>query len=255
MSDREQVVLITGAAGGIGEATAKVFAGAGARVIGSDIAFEAPTDEKDILPFRRLYHDIANEESWIEVLADIRQNEGPIDVLVNNAGVALGGPISQIDLEDWRWLMQVNLDGTFLGLKHGILEMNHRGGNIINVSSALAEVGRPMAGAVGASKAAIMSLTRTAALEMAASKRPIRVNAVLPGGVDTGIFKGQGWWPSRPGGEGGERLARADIISETPMLRLGAPDEIAHVIFFLASEKASFITGAGITVDGGFTAA
>jgi 3(or 17)beta-hydroxysteroid dehydrogenase len=255
-----RVVLVTGAAGGIGRATIVAFARAGARVVGSDLEI-GDIDNSDFsklgahAPPRFLEHDVSSRESWESALANVGQSEGPIDVLVNNAGVSLGRPIADIELEDWRWVMSVNLDGVFLGTKYGIRSMRGRGGAIVNVSSALAVVGRPLTGAVAASKAGILALTRTAALEAAARQYNIRVNAVLPGGVDTGIFRGQSWWPEHRFGSNREDEARSNIIGDTPMGRLARPEEIAKAIVFLASDDASFITGTTLTVDGGFTAA
>ena len=249
----DRVVIVTGAAGGIGLATAKRFVAGGARVIGTDLDTVAnPEDSADV---RFLPHDISSEQSWADVIADVVATEGRLDVLVNNAGVAIGGPVTKLSLEDWRWTMSVNVDGAFLGMKHTIPHLSGTGGAIVNVASALAVVGRPFTGAVAASKAAMLALTRTASLEAARLERPVRVNAVLPGGVDTDIFKGQAWWPNVSPDERREADARADILNDTPMGRLASPEEIAETVFFLGSDQASFITGTALTVDGGFTAA
>lgn len=254
-----KLCLITGAGGGIGRAAALALAREGARVIASDVDESAAEETFEAIraasgngaPYEL---DVADEASWEACIAEIAASYGELDVLVNNAGVAMGGPLVEMTLEDWRWTMGVNLDGTFLGVKHGIRAMRARGGSIVNVSSVLALVGRPLIGAVAASKAGILALTRTAALECAARNYRIRVNAVLPGGVDTGIFHSQSWWPNLRADRGREADARRDIISDTPFQRLATPDEIASAILFLASDEASFITGASLAVDGGYSA-
>ncbi len=250
---KDKVVLVTGAQGGIGQATVNLFAEAGARVIATDLHVDL--DGSEHTPgVRELELDVSSESSWQSVMEDIVATEGRLDVLVNNAGVSLGQTISDISLEDWRWVMSVNLDGAFLGTKLAIPLMKQHGGAIVNVSSALAIVGRPFTGAVSVSKAGLIALTRSAAVEVAHLNPSIRVNAVLPGGVDTDIFKGQSWWPDQQLSDARESAARASIKDLTPMGRLAEPVEIAKAILFLGSDSASFMTGAGLTIDGGFTA-
>jgi 3(or 17)beta-hydroxysteroid dehydrogenase len=254
-----RICLITGAGAGIGRATALRMGDEGALVVATDVDGGSAEETAEAVRERSgaaiaLEHDVGDEGSWVVCLEHVATEHGAIAVLVNNAGVALGGPLIDTTLEDWRWVMSVNLDGTFLGLKHGIRAMRARGGSIVNVSSALASVGRPLVGAVSASKAGILSMTRTSALECAARGWRIRVNAVLPGGVDTGIFHGQSWWPDLGADATRETNARREIVDDTPLRRLGEPEEIASAIVFLASDDASFITGAALAADGGFSA-
>jgi NAD(P)-dependent dehydrogenase (short-subunit alcohol dehydrogenase family) len=232
---------------------------AGASVVATDVDQAAAEETAEALREAggtafALEHDVADETSWQACIEGLAKRRDPLDILVNNAGVALGGPLVDTSLEDWRWVQGVNLDGTFLGVKYGIKAMRRRGGAIVNVSSVLATVGRPLIGAVAASKAGILALTRTAALECADRKYAIRVNAVLPGGVDTGIFRGQSWWPDLRADPSREADAKRDVIADTPFRRLGSPAEIANAIVFLASDEASFITGVCLPVDGGYTA-
>ncbi len=250
---KDNVVLITGGAGGIGRATAKLFASEGARVIAADIDVDEDA-ASDLDGVRTVELDVCSAASWQSVFEDTIAREGRLDVLVNNAGVSLGQAIMDISLDDWRWVMSVNLDGAFLGTKLAMEQMRSTGGAIVNVSSALAVVGRPFTGAVSVSKAGLMALTRSAAVEVAHLDPPIRVNAVLPGGVDTEIFKGQSWWPDGQLSGKREEAARTNITDLTPMGRLADPAEIASAIRFLASKDSSFMTGAGLVIDGGFTA-
>jgi NAD(P)-dependent dehydrogenase (short-subunit alcohol dehydrogenase family) len=256
---RAKTCLITGAGVGIGRATALAMARAGGKVYVTDVDLATAEETAELIRSSGgaaavCEHDVADEASWEDCFAFLAEQGDAANVLVNNAGVAIGGPLVDMSLDDWRWAMGINLDGTFLGVKHGIRAMRGHGGAIINVSSVLSLVGRPLVGAVAASKAGILALTRTAALECAARNYAIRVNAVLPGGVDTGIFRGQSWWPDLQTDAGREADARRDIIADTPFHRLANPEEIAAAIVFLASDQASFITGASLAVDGGFSA-
>lgn len=255
-----KVVLVTGAASGIGRAIAELMAAEGAFVVVTDIDAAGGRTTVDTIEgvgnkAEFLQLDVADENSWQLTLQDVMSRHGQLDVMVNNAGVALGGPIADATIEDWRWVMSVNLDGTFLGTKYAIRAMRRRGGAIVNISSAIGIVGRPLSAAVSASKAGVRLLTKTAALECAAMKYNIRVNSVHPGGVDTNIFEGQGWWPNTRGRRNRKLEAREEIRRDTPLGRLGRPAEVANAVLFLASDEASFITGAELIVDGGYTAA
>jgi 3(or 17)beta-hydroxysteroid dehydrogenase len=258
MKVKGKVALVTGAGTGIGRATARLLAAEGAAVAVTDVNEESGAETAELIGAaggraRFIPLDVCEEASWEAALAATASTLGPLGILVNNAGVALGGPLAETRLEDWRWAMSVNLDGVFLGTKHGMRAMRETGGSIVNVASALAVVGRPLCAATSASKGAVRLLTKTAALECAHLGCNVRVNAVLPGGVDTEIFEGQGWWPNSRG-RSRKSEAREEIRRDTPMGRLADPDEVARAILFLASDDASFVTGAELAVDGGFTA-
>lgn len=252
-------VIITGAASGIGRATAELMIRAGAAVVIADIDDARGSELADQLQAKGgkaifVLHDVASEESWQQTISHTLSVYGRLDVLVNNAAVSLNTSIVDTPLDDWRWVMGINLDGVFLGMKHAIPVMRKTGGSIVNVSSALGIVGRLMSGALSASKAGVRLLTKTAALECAARKYNVRVNSIHPGGVETEFWENRNWWPDRDSAKRNANAGRAAILRDTPMGRLGTPDEVAKAIIFLASDDSSFVNGSELVIDGGYTA-
>ncbi len=241
-------ILITGAASGIGAATATLLAAQGAKkLILSDLAEDRLADFAFSLPCERqlLIGDVADEQLWAG--ADLTG----ITHAVVNAGVADAKPIEEMSFSDWRRVMAVNLDGAFLTLKAAMRAMRGNGGSIVLTASSAGIKAEPGIAAYGASKAALIHLARIAAREGAPSR--IRVNSIAPGGVETPI------WSAVPSfaemaAEIGEQAA-FDAMSSvaTPLGRFGKPQEIAGQIAFLLSEKAGFITGACLVSDGGYT--
>ncbi len=249
-----KVVLLTGAASGIGAATAELFVREGALLIATDI----DRANGDALARRLaalgageatfIQHDAAKEADWIAVLAAIQRRHGRLDILVNNAAVMPAlVPLEDTSLDEWRRVLAVNLDGVFLGVKHGIGAMKARGGAIVNVSSVAAMVGMPLSGAYGPSKAGVHLLTKSAALECAHLGYPIRVNSVHPGYIRTPMTD------AIAAGFGSDVFDRR-VAKTVPLHRLGDPADIAEAILYLAGDQSKFATGSALVIDGGWTA-
>jgi NAD(P)-dependent dehydrogenase (short-subunit alcohol dehydrogenase family) len=244
------VVLITGALTGIGRATALAFAREGARVVISGRRDEA--GQKLVAELRTLG---AEAEYW---RADVRHEDdvralvdktvarfGRLDVAVNNAGTeGQPGPLTEATPESYTSTFDTNVLGTLLSMKHELRVMQaQKHGSIVNLSSALGKIGTPGAAVYVASKHAVEGLTKSAALEAIAFG--VRVNAVAPGPVETGMFNRF---------TGGDAEAKAGFVAHVPANRTATPEEIAQTILFVASAKAPYIIGTSIDVDGGFLA-
>jgi len=247
-----KVILVTGAARGTGEQTARILVDEGARVVIADVQDElgqqVAADLGESAHYLRL--DVTSEESWIAVMDAARRLHGRLDILVNNAGVGTGGSIEEATLEEWRHTHAVNADGPFLGCKHGIVLMKESGdgGSIVNVSSVAGIIGAPQLAAYCASKGSVRLLTKSVALHCARKGYGIRCNSVHPSYTDTPMVDGmvdQHHSPDR---------YRAALEGASPVGRLGHPDDIAGAILYLASDDAKFTTGAELVVDGGLTA-
>lgn len=239
-----KVALITGAAGGQGEAEARRFATEGATVILADIQPEGEAVAEDLVAdgheamFVEL--DVTEQTQWESCLATIEERYGGLDILVNNAGITGKESIDEETLAGWNEIIEVNQTGTFLGLKTALpVIADSGGGAVVNTASIWGLVGTGDSFAYQASKGALRVMTKNAAIAYA--DRGVRVNAVCPGVVET------------PMTEGRDRLIEF-ITERTPMSRPGQPAEVADVVLFLASDEASYVTGDEILVDGGFTA-
>ncbi len=250
MNTRSPVVLITGALTGIGRATALAFAREGASVVVSgrrDEAGHVLAAELRALGARAEYlrADVRNESDVRSLVEQTVERFGRLDVAVNNAGTeGQLGPLTEQSEDNYRTTFDTNVLGTLLALKHEMRVMLKQGaGAIVNLSSIAGQVGIAGASVYVASKHAVEGLTKSAALEGAAAG--VRVNAVAPGPIQTDMLERF---------TGGNEEAKSGFLASLPMRRAGTPEEIAETIVFLASDKARFLTGQCLAVDGGYTA-
>ncbi len=258
MSDlKGRVALVTGSARGIGAATAKALAAAGAKVVVSDVADGAETARA--VDGAYVKHDVTSEEEWIAAVAFAKERFGGLDILVNNAGVFWVKPMAMETLESFRRMQQINVEGVFLGLKHAIPAIAERaskwegGGVVVNLSSVAGIVGGPNIIAYNASKGAVRLMTKSAALECAQAGLNVRVNSVHPGIIDTPMMAEAAEAIGKATGQGANAM-RAGFAERHPMKRMGRDADVANAITFLASDAAAFITGTELVVDGGMTA-
>lgn len=248
---KDAIVLITGAASGIGAAVATRFAQSGAKkLILADVDEDRLRDFAFSLPCERqmMVGDVTDEALWAE--ADLT---GLTHALVN-AGIGAGGPIADLSFADWRRVLSVNLDGAFLTLQAAMraIRAGGNGGAIVLTASAAGVKAEPGIAAYGASKAAVIHLARIAAKEGAPDN--IRVNSIAPGGVETPIWAGLDFFRDLVEKTGSEEAAyKAMAGIATPLGRYARPEEIAEQIAFLLSDKAAFITGACLVSDGGYS--
>lgn len=256
---KDAVALVTGASGGIGAAICRAFEAAGATVIATDVAARVP-EGKNSLPSLNWYTlDVSSEDDWNNVVADVSDKWGRLDVLVNNAAVSPVLRLADMSLEDWRRCQSVNVDGVFLGIKAALPllskagKLRRGGASVINMSSAGGIVGAPYNVAYCASKGAVRLLTKAAAIELSALGHSIRVNSVHPGCVRTEMMSGIINAYADIGGMGTVENATAIMNAAHPLGRMGEVDEIADAVLYLASDRSSFVHGSEFVVDGGYT--
>jgi len=252
-----KVAIVTGGASGIGHSCALRLAGEGASVMVTDIQDDAGAetvaaiqDKGGVAEF--LHRDVTSESDWQAVVAATMASMGGVHVLVNNAGIGIGGSIVTMKLADWRRQQAINLDGVFLGIKHCIPAMQESGsGSIINMSSVAGLKGSANLAAYNATKGGVRIFTKGVALECAQSGWPIRVNSVHPGIIDTPI-----WTKLNPEFQkDGSHIIDANALARAavPTGVLGTPLDIANGVLFLASDDSSYITGTELVIDGGLS--
>ena len=243
-----KTAIVTGAASGIGLATAQLMVANGARVMLADLNDDAGTNAVaelgDAARFMRL--DVTSESDWAALSEQCADSLGKPDILVNNAGVAfLADQLTpeSMTLDEWRNVNRINMDGVMLGCRFGIETMKERGGAIVNLASVGGTFASPLAVPYGAGKAGVIQFTKTVAIYCASRGYDIRCNTVLPGTVETPLYATF------------SEEKRAANARRVPLGRIGKPLDIAQAIVFLASDDASYITGTQLVVDGGLTAA
>ncbi len=241
--DTKPIALITGGAQGIGYACAEAIAEQGAQIVLADINAEGVQAAAENLGGNTLglACDLGQPEQIQRLFDQIEEQRGPVSILVNNAGIARPGDLLETSVEAFMSVINVNLIGTFVALQRAAKGMiaHHLPGAIVNMSSVNAQLAIPSIASYCASKGGVMQLTKSASLALAPHN--IRVNAVGPGSIDTEMLAGVNANPE----------AMKMVMSRTPLQRIGTPREIGDVVAFLASDKASYITGETIYVDGG----
>jgi len=236
---RDKVILITGAAGGIGSAVAEAVVRNGGIAIASDLSSRPGIDH----PL-----DVTSEADWRRVVGAIDASAGRLDGLVNAAGIAVVGTVEETDFATWRRVMAINLDGTFLGCKYAMPLLKKAGGSIVNLSSVSGLVGGYNLAAYNASKGGVRLLSKSVALHGARLKPPVRCNSVHPTFIEgpmTGALLSSVPKPEE---------TRARMERAIPLNRFGQPSEVADMCVYLLSDESAFVTGAEFAIDGGLTA-
>jgi NAD(P)-dependent dehydrogenase (short-subunit alcohol dehydrogenase family) len=245
----DKVALITGGGSGIGAAMVRRFVTEGATVYLADRA-KTPADRiVEETGARFILLDVASEQAWTDALARIAGEAGRLEILCNNAGIVGSQPIADTDLATWERVLSINVTGAMLGCREAIRLMRQlaagRSGSIINTASTAATLGLAFDAAYTASKHAVLGLTRSVATWCAQERLPIRCNALHPGTTLTAMV--QGYIDARP-------ELKPVIEGMSPIGRLAAPQEIANLAVFLASDESSYCTGGAFVADGGLTA-
>jgi 3(or 17)beta-hydroxysteroid dehydrogenase len=236
---KDKVVLITGAAGSVGKAVAEAASAQDAIVVTTDLAGRGGSAH--VL-------DVTSENDWLRVVAEIGRAYDRLDGLVNAAGLAALGNIEETDFAAWRQILAVNLDGTFLGCKHGLALLKRRGGAIVNVSSVAGLVGGHNFAAYNASKGGVRLLSKSVALHGARLEPKVRCNSIHPAFLEGPMVESMLEQTRYPD------AARARVLRDIPLGRLGTPAEVADLCVYLLSDESRFVTGAEFVIDGGLTA-
>jgi NAD(P)-dependent dehydrogenase (short-subunit alcohol dehydrogenase family) len=248
-----KVALVTGGASGLGACSARLLAEEGARVVVADIR-EEPAREvaRAIGPAAHaLPLDVTDEAAWIAAIAATIARFGALHVLVNSAGIGLSKTVEEITLEEWRRVHAIDLDGVFLGCKHGVAEIKRHtgelGGSIVNISSISGIIAGANMAAYNSAKAGVRLLSKSVALHCARARYNIRCNSVHPTFIDTPML-------DRYRERFGDDEMRRKLGGQVPLGRLGRPEEVGWAVVFLASDESSYMTGSEVVIDGGISA-
>lgn len=248
-----KVALITGGASGLGANAAELMAREGAKVVVADIAADRGQEVVDrIGPSARFVKlDVTSEDNWKEAIARAVEAFGALHVLLNSAGIGLSKTVEEIELSEWRRVHAIDLDGVFLGCKHGVAEIKKHtktlGGSIINISSISGIIAGANMAAYNSAKAGVRLLSKSVALHCAKSGYNIRCNSVHPTFIDTPIL-------DKYRDRFGQDLMQQKLGKQVPIGRLGRPEEVGWALVFLASDESSFMTGSEVVIDGGISA-
>ena len=251
---QDKVAIITGAASGLGFAAARMLLKEGAKVVLTDVNREVLDSMPDRLndfsqsQFQTSFHDVTQEDSWIELINKTENDQGKINILVNSAGISLGADVVSTDFDIWKKVHHVNLDSVFLGCKYAVPIMGKYGhGSIINISSISGIVAGWNTAAYNSSKAGVRHLSKSVALFCAKKGYDVRCNSIHPAFVNTPILD-----PIKQAF--GEAEAVAKLSRQIPMNKIGDTDDVSYAILYLASEESKFMTGSEIVLDGGLSA-
>ena len=252
---KNKVAIVTGGASGLGKSSAKLLAREGAKIVVSDIDEEG--GKKVVQQIKEdggeaifIKQDVAKEDEWKNVIETTLELYLKLHILANSAGIGLGGTVEDVTLEDWKNLIDINLNGTFLGTKYGIKGMRKtdEGGSIINFSSIEGLIGDPNLPAYNASKGGVTIFTKSAALHCAKQGYGIRINSIHPAYI---------WTPMVENflkAQGDVEEGKKQLESLHPIGHLGEPDDIGYGVVYLASDESKFMTGSELVIDGGYTA-
>lgn len=264
-----RVAIVTGAASGIGRACAVALAHEGVAVLVTDIDDPGSKETVDLIEKSGgkalwAHHDVTDETRWDEIMTLCEAELGKPAIMVNNAGVAIGGAILEFSLADWQKQMAINMDSVFLGTRAAMRAMQESGGSIINLSSIAGLRGSAGVSAYCASKGGVRLFSKAAAVECGQLGFPIRVNSVHPGIIDTPIWQksitrmtdtmSADQLAALSTQSGANALSADAIAQAAPMGRAGQPEEIADMVVFLASDSSSYISGQELVIDGAMTA-
>jgi len=245
-----KIALVTGAASGIGRACAVLLAREGATVVASDVQDDAGRDCATQI----------KKDAWVSVIAGIKQRFGRLDVLVNNAGIAIATLVTEMSLADWRRQQSINLDGVFLGVKHSLPLMRAGGsGSIVNISSLAGLKGAAGLAGYCATKGGVRLFSKAVAMECAAARDHVRVNSVHPGIIETPIWvaiaNGMPGEASALKTQAGANAPDLDALSAimVPTGEKGLPEDIAAGVLYLASDDSRYVTGTELVIDGGMS--
>ena len=252
---KNKVAIVTGGASGLGKSSALLLAREGAKIVVTDIDEEGGKQvvqqiKKDGGEATFIKQDVAKEDEWKNVIETTLETYGKLHILANSAGIGLGGTVEDVTLEDWKNLIDINLNGTFLGTKYGIKGMRKtdEGGSIINFSSIEGLIGDPNLPAYNASKGGVTIFTKSAALHCAKQGYGIRINSIHPAYI---------WTPMVENflkAQGDVEEGKKQLESLHPIGHLGEPDDIGYGVVYLASDESKFMTGSELVIDGGYTA-
>ena len=250
-----KIAIIRGAAGGIGLATAELFAREGAKVVMTDINIgkleaQGRRMTAEGLSVTVAAHDVTQADDWDRIITGTLERYGALDIVVNNAGVGHLASVEDETMEGWRHVLGINLDAVFMGTQKAIVAMKEWGGSIVNISSIEGIIGECVLAAYNASKGGVRIFTKSAALHCAEKGYGIRVNSVHPGYVITPMVTDT---INALPPDVAEAMQK-DLLGRIPLGRLAEASEIAQAILFVASDESSYMTGAELVIDGGYTA-